>query len=73
MNRELIAELLESTSLEALVDDIAVNIPFSLENRQQLLEAISLPERYVLVEKILTMEVQVCRIKQEFRKRSRNG
>ena len=69
MNRELIADLLESTSLEGLVDDIAVNIPFSLENRQQLLEAISLPERYVLVEKILTMEVQVSRIKQEFQEK----
>ncbi len=69
MSREIIAELLETNTLEELVDGIAVNIPLSLENRQQLLETISLPERYVLIEKILSTEVQISKIKLEFQEK----
>ncbi len=72
LSRDSIAELLELEGLEELLDEISINIPFSLENRQQLVEAVSLPERYVLVEKILGTEVEIGRLKQSFQEKVRD-
>ncbi|MCI8549092.1 MAG: endopeptidase La [Lachnospiraceae bacterium] len=71
LSRDIIAELLEIEELEELLDEISINIPFSLENKQQLVEAVSLPERYVLVEKILGTEVEIGRLKQSFQEKVR--
>ena len=69
LSREVAAAILETGTLEELLDEISINIPFSLENKQQLVETTSLAERYVLIEKILGTEVEVCRIKQEFQEK----
>ena len=72
ISRDIITELLEAESLEELLDEIAINIPFSLENRQQLVETVSLPERYVIVEKILATEVEIGRLKRAFQEKVRD-
>ena len=69
LSRDVAAAILETGTLEELLDEISINIPFSLENKQQLVETTSLAERYVLIEKILGTEVEVCRIKQEFQEK----
>jgi ATP-dependent Lon protease len=71
LSRDIVAELLECDSLEELLDEIAINIPFSLENRQQLVETVSLPERYVLVEKSLATEIEIGRLKRSFQEKVR--
>ncbi|QNM04733.1 endopeptidase La [Qiania dongpingensis] len=69
LSKDVATMLLESRTLEELLDEISISIPFSMENKQQLIETTSLPERYVLVEQILGTEVEISRIKQEFQEK----
>ena len=68
-SKETALMLMEIKTLEELLEEIPANIPLSLENKQQIIEAESLPERYVLIEKILGTEVEISLLKQEFQEK----
>ncbi len=69
INKEIVTQILENKELERLVDQICVNIPLEYAKRQQLLEAISLKERYELLCLTLNQEAQIIKIQQEIQEK----
>lgn len=69
IGKELIAQLMSISDLQKLVDQISVNIPIFYEEKQKLLEAVDLKERFELLCVILENEVQVMRIKAELQQK----
>ena len=67
LSREAAAVLMEIGTLEELLDEIPAHIPLSLENKQQIIEASTVAEKYVLIEKILGTEVEISSM--SFRKK----
>ena len=53
----------EGKELGKLLDSIAINMPLSVADKQQILGAISVRERFTVLTGILTKEVEVIRIK----------
>lgn len=53
----------EGMELGKLLDSIAINMPLSVADKQQILGAISVRERFTILTGILTKEVEVIRIK----------
>lgn len=66
MSKELAGQLLELEDLKKLVDQIAINLPLRYEDKQKMLEAIHLEERYERLCVILQNEVEVMRIQMDF-------
>lgn len=65
ISQELALQIMENEELERLVDQIAINLPISYEQRQKLLEAVVLSERYELLCTILANEVEIMEIRLE--------
>lgn len=65
MSQDLVRQILEITELERLVDQIAIHIPLYYEDKQRLLEAVHLYDRYELLCVILGNEINIMRIKTE--------
>ena len=59
--------------MEKMVDQIAINLPLPYEQRQKLLEAVTLAERYELLGILMTNEIEIMQIRGELQERSRNG
>lgn len=69
MSNEMISQLMEIGQVERLVDQIAINIPLDFTKRQQLLEAVSLNERYELLGVLLTKEIEIMRLRTEIQEK----
>ncbi len=69
ISQELAVQIMENESLERLVDQIAINLPIDYEQRQKLLEAVALNERYELLCTILANEVEIMEIRLELQSR----
>ena len=69
MSRELVNQILSIENLEELVEQISVNLSLSYQNRQKLLEAVSLRDRYELLGAILTNEIEVVEIGKDLQKK----
>ena len=54
------------TELDKLMDQIANSIPVAFEEKQKILEAISLTERYEVLMALLLREIEITAIKNEF-------
>lgn len=65
IGKEIIKQLMKLVELEELIDQIAVNIPLSVEDKQSLIEAVDLLERYQKITVILTEEIEILRIKKD--------
>lgn len=63
--KEVIPGLLVLTDLGQLLDQIAVQLSWDYQVRQQVLETIMLDERYALVMKHLLTEIEVTKVKRE--------
>ena len=66
ISRELMLQILEFDDVEKLVDQIAINMPVSYEQRQKLLEAVELKDRYETLSVLLSNEVEILKIRAEF-------
>lgn len=64
--KELLRQMNTITDLEKLMDAIANNLPVSYEEKQKILEAISLTERYEVLMALLLKEIEITAIKNEF-------
>ena len=69
VSKELVAQILNIESVEELVEQIAVNLPLSYQNRQKILEAVTLQERYELLGAILSNEINVIQISRDLQKK----
>jgi ATP-dependent Lon protease len=65
IGKEIIKQLMKLEELEELIDQIAVNIPLSVEDKQSIIEAVDMHERYQKITVILTEEIDILRIKKD--------
>lgn len=66
ISKELAGQILDIQEVGRLVDQICINIPLGYEQRQHLLEAISLNDRYELLGVILSNEIEILRFRADF-------
>ena len=64
--KELLKQAGTVTDLEKLMDLIANNLPVAYPEKQSILEAVSLTERYEVLLSLLLKEIEVTAIKNEF-------
>lgn len=63
--KEVSKTLLKIDELSELIDQIAINIPLTLEDKQNLIETIDLLDRFEKITVILTEEIDIIRIKKD--------
>lgn len=66
MGKEMLRQVKETADLEKLMDMLANNLPFRYEEKQKMLEAVSLMERYEVLMALLLKEIEITAIKNEF-------
>lgn len=66
VGKETLRQINEVNELEQLLDLVANNLPVPYEDKQKVLEAISLTERYEVLLALLLREIEVTAIKNEF-------
>lgn len=65
VSKDLAAQLLELDDVEKLVDQISIHLPLPYENRQKLLEAVTLSDRYELLGILLSNEIEIIEIRMD--------
>lgn len=65
IGKEVMKQLLKATELEHLVDQIGINIPLELEEKQSLIETMDITDRCEKIMVILTNEIEMLRIKKD--------
>ncbi|MGN1140701.1 MAG: endopeptidase La [Oliverpabstia sp.] len=65
ISKELANQILDIEEIGHLVDQICINLPLGFEQRQQLLEAVSLNDRYELLGVIMSNEIEIMRLRTE--------
>lgn len=63
IGKEVINQIMSLDDLEKLIDKIAINIPLEIKDKQSLIEATDLVERYQKIAVILSEEIEILRIK----------
>ena len=69
VSKELVAQILNIDNVEELVEQIAVNIPLSYQNKQKILEALTLEKRYEVLGAILGNEIEIMQIGRDLQKK----
>ena len=69
VSKELVAQILNIDNVEELVEQIAVNIHLSDQNKQKILEALTLEERYEVLGAILGNEIEIMQIGRDLQKK----
>lgn len=69
VSKELVSQILNIDNVEELVEQIAVNIPLSYQNKQKILEALTLEERYEVLGAILGNEIEIMQIGRDLQKK----
>ena len=69
LSQDLVRQIMEMDDLERLVDQIAIHIPLYYEDKQRLLEAVHLYDRYELLCVILGNEVNIMHIRAELQEK----
>ena len=62
VSKDLAAQIMNITELEELISQIAVNVPLTYQNKQKILEAVSLENQYEVLAAILNNEIEVLQI-----------
>lgn len=66
MGKELSRQISEMTDLEKAMDQIGNNLPVHYDEKQKILEAVTLTERYEVLVALLLNEIEITAIKNEF-------
>lgn len=69
VSKELVTQIMNIENLEELVEQISVNLSLSYQNKQKILEAVSLKDRYELLGAILSNEIEVIQIGKDLQKK----
>ena len=62
ISKDLAAQIMDITELEELIPQISVNVPLTYQNKQKILEAVSLENQYEVLAVILNNEIEVLQI-----------
>lgn len=66
MGKELQRQLSEITDLEKLMNQLANRLPVHFEEKQKILDAVSMTERYEVLMALLLKEIEIIAIKNDF-------
>ncbi|MCF0134357.1 MAG: endopeptidase La [Blautia sp.] len=69
VSKELASQILKIEDLEELIRQISVNLPLPYQQKQKILEAITIESQYVTLASILTMELEVLQISRGLQKK----
>ena len=62
ISKDLAAQIMNITELEELIPQISVNVPLTYQNKQKILEAVSLENQYEVLAAILNNDIEVLQI-----------
>lgn len=63
LSKDLVGQILELEDVRRVIDQIAVNLPMKYEDKQKILEAVNLEERYEVLGGILCNEIDIMQIR----------
>lgn len=63
LSKDLAGQILELEDVRRVIDQIAVNLPMKYEDKQKILEAVNLEERYEVLGGILCNEIDIMQIR----------
>lgn len=69
ISKELVAQILNITEVEELIKQVSVNLPLACQDKQRILEAISLEEQYEVLGAIISNEIEVLQVAKELQKK----
>lgn len=69
LSKDLIAQIVDIDEVEKLVDQIAINLPLSYEQKQRVLEAVAVEDRYELLGILMSNEIEVSKIRNELQEK----
>lgn len=69
ISKELVAQILNITEVEELIKQVSVNLPLAYQDKQRILEAISLEEQYEVLGAIISNEIEVLQVAKELQKK----
>ena len=72
ISKESVAEILDITDLNRLVNEVAANIPLKYKDQQELLEELDFWSRYEKLSLKLVNEMQIMEIKEELQRKVKN-
>ena len=65
ISKDLAGQILEMEDVRKVIDQIAVNLPMKYEDKQKVLEAVSLEDRYEILGIILSNEIEIMQIRRD--------
>lgn len=68
---DLVKQVLGTLNIFHLANQIAIHLPMSFEKRQELLEADSFHEKYVILSTLMTSEIEISKIQSELQEQVR--
>lgn len=69
IGKELVAQILKIEDLTVLMNQVSVNLPLSYQNKQRILDAVTLEEQYEVMGAILTNEIEILQVAKELQKK----
>ena len=69
ISRDLVNQIMVIEDVQETIDQIAVNLPMSYQNKQKLLEAVSLNDRYEILGALLGSEIEVIHITKDLQRK----
>ncbi len=69
LSHEVTGRIKEINDVDLLMNEIVVNVPMDYRNKQRFLEACNVEERYEVLAKILSDEIKVSSVMDEFQKK----
>ena len=67
--QDLVTQIMTIEDVKETIDQIAVNLPMSYQNKQKLLEAVSLNDRYEILGALLGSEIEVIHITKDLQRK----
>ena len=69
VSKDLVTQILNIEDVQDTIDQIAVNLPMAYQNKQKLLEAVSLNDRYEILGALLGSEIEVIHITKDLQRK----
>lgn len=69
VSKDLISQIMQIGDIRQLVDQIAVNLQLYYEDRQKLLEAVTLEQRYEVLGGMIANEIEILQIRQDIQRK----
>lgn len=69
IGKELVAQILKIEDISELMSQVSVNLPLSYQNKQKILDAVSMEEQYEILGAILSNEIEVIKVGKELQKK----